>query len=45
VTTGMQPETDVDDFVQTMKVVEALTLSAQRGEDVHLDELERKYAG
>ena len=45
VSTGAPPETDVDDFIQTMKVVEALTLSAQRGEDVHLDEVERKYVG
>jgi predicted dehydrogenase len=44
VSTGTPPETDVDDFIRTMKVVEALTLSAQRGEDVHLDEIERKYA-
>jgi len=41
---GTHPETDVDDFIRTMKVIEALTLSAERGADVHLDELERKYA-
>jgi predicted dehydrogenase len=45
VATGTQPETDVNDFIETMKVVEALTLSAQRGAHVQLDELERKYAG
>lgn len=44
VSSGARPETDVDDFIRTMKVVEALTLSAQRGADVHLDEIERKYA-
>jgi predicted dehydrogenase len=43
VSTGLRPDTGVDDFIRTMKVVEALTLSAQRGADVHLDELERKY--
>lgn len=41
---GLRPETDVDDSIRTMKVIEALTLSAQRGTDVHLDEIERKYA-
>ena len=45
VATGTRPETDVNDFIETMKVVEALTLSAQRGADVQLDELERNYAG
>jgi len=44
VSAGNQPDTDVNDFIRTMKVVEALTLSAQRSTDVHLDELERKYA-
>lgn len=44
VATGSQPETDVNDFLRTMKVVEALTLSAQRGEEVRMEELERKYA-
>lgn len=44
VSAGARPETDVDDFIRTMKVVEALTLSAQRGAEVHLDELERKHA-
>jgi len=42
---GTRPETDVDDSIKTMKVIEALTLSAQRGADVHLDEIERKYVG
>ena len=41
---GLRPETDVDDSIKTMKVIEALTLSAQRGAEVHLDEIERKYA-
>ena len=40
-----RPETDVDDSIKTMKVIEALTLSAARGADVHLDEIERKYVG
>jgi predicted dehydrogenase len=44
VRSGLRPETDVDDSIKTMKVIEALTLSAQRGEEVHLDEIERKYA-
>ena len=38
-----RPETDVDDFIRTMKTVEALTLSAQRGETVSLAEIENKY--
>ena len=38
-----RPETDVDDFIQTMKTIEALTLSAQRGETVSLAEIENKY--
>lgn len=38
-----RPETDVDDFIRTMKTVEALTLSAQRGETVALAEIENKY--
>ncbi len=41
---GLRPETDVDDSIKTMKVIEALTLSAQRGAEVHLDEIESKYA-
>ena len=41
---GLQPETDIDDSIQTMKVIEALTLSAQRRAEVRLDEIERKYA-
>jgi len=44
VSTGARPETDVDDSIRTMKVVEALTLAAQRRADVELDEIERKYA-
>ena len=40
-----RPETVVDDSIKTMKVIEALTLSAARGADVHLDEIERKYVG
>jgi predicted dehydrogenase len=39
----LQPETDVDDAIKTMKVIEALTLSAQRGAAVELGEIERKY--
>jgi len=41
---GLRPETDVDDSIRTMKVIEALTLSAQRGTDVRLEEIENKYA-
>ncbi len=41
---NLQPETDVNDSIKTMKVIEALTLSAQRGAEVALDEIERKYA-
>ena len=41
---GLRPETDVNDSIKTIKVIEALTLSAQRGTDVHLDEIENKYA-
>jgi predicted dehydrogenase len=44
VSAGTRPETDAEDFIRTMKVVEALTLSAQRGADIHLEELEQKYA-
>lgn len=40
---GSQPETDVDDSILTMKVIEALTLSAQRRAEVPLEEIERKY--
>jgi predicted dehydrogenase len=43
VSTGTRPETDAADSIRTLKVVEALTMSAQRGADVYLDELERKY--
>ncbi len=39
-----RPETEVEDFIRTMKVIEALTLSAQRGQDVSLAEIEIKYA-
>jgi predicted dehydrogenase len=39
-----QPETDVADFIRTLKTVEALTLSAQRGTEVALAEIENKYA-
>ena len=38
------PETGADDFIQTLKVIEALTLSARRGAEVRLDEIEKKYA-
>ena len=41
---SLPPETDVDDFICTLKVVEALTLSAQRGTEVSLREIEDKYA-
>jgi predicted dehydrogenase len=44
VKTGARPATDVDDAIKTMKVIEALTLSARRGADVHLDEIESNYA-
>lgn len=40
----LRPETDVDDSIRTLKVIEALTLSAKRGTDVPLDEIEKKYA-
>ena len=39
----LQPETDVDDFIQTLKTVEALTLSAQRGTEVTIAEIETSY--
>jgi predicted dehydrogenase len=38
-----QPETDVNDFIQTLKTVEALTLSARRGTEVTLAEIENNY--
>lgn len=41
---GLPPETGVDDSIKTMKVIAALTLSAQRGAEVSLDEVERKHA-
>lgn len=41
---SLQPETDVDDFIETMKVMEAIALSAQRGAEVHLAEIAQKYA-
>lgn len=41
---NLRPETDVNDAIKTMKVIEALTLSAQRGTEVRLDEIEEKYA-
>lgn len=40
---NLRPETDVEDFIRTMKVIEALTLSAQRGADVSLAEIESRY--
>ena len=40
----LRPETDVTDAIKTMKVIEALTLSARRGAEVRLDEIEKKYA-
>lgn|GEM_PF-1859021 len=40
----LQPETDVDDSIKTLKVIEALTLSASRGADVPMAEIEGKYA-
>ena len=40
---GLRPETDVDDSIKTMKVIEALTLSARRGTEVSLAEIESKY--
>jgi predicted dehydrogenase len=39
-----RPETDVEDFIRTLKVIEALTLSAARGTEVSLAEIEAKYA-
>ena len=41
---GVAPETDPDDSIKTLKVIEALTLSAQRGAEVCLKEIESKYA-
>ena len=41
---GLRPETDVDDSIRTMKVIEALTLSARRGTEVSLAEIESHYA-
>ena len=38
-----RPETDVDDFIRTLKVVEALTLAASRGETVLMSEIESNY--
>ena len=38
------PETDVEDFIRTMKTIEALTLSAQRRAEVALSEIEAQYA-
>ena len=40
---NLLPETDVDDFIRTLKVVEALTLAASRGETVAMTEIENKY--
>ena len=40
---GLRPETDVEDFIRTMKTVEALTLAARRGADVSLAEIESNY--
>ena len=40
----LRPETDVDDSIKTMKVIEALTLSARRDADVSMAEIEGKYA-
>lgn len=37
------PETDVNDFIQTLKTVEALTLSARRGVEVTLAEIDNNY--
>lgn len=39
-----RPETDIDDFIRTMKTVAALTLSAQRGEEVSWAEIESQHA-
>jgi len=41
---SLRPETDVNDAIKTMKVIEALTLSARRGAEVRVDEIEEKYA-
>ena len=41
---SLRPETDAEDSIRTLKVVEALTLSAGRGAEVGLDEIEKKYA-
>jgi predicted dehydrogenase len=38
-----QPKTGVEDFIRTMKVIEALTLSAERRADVALAEIESRY--
>ena len=40
---NLRPETDVDDFIRTLKVVEALTLAASRGGTVLMSEIESNY--
>ena len=40
---NLRPETDVEDFIRTMKTVEALTLSARRGEAVSWAEIESNH--
>jgi predicted dehydrogenase len=42
---NLRPETGVEDFIKTMKIVEALTLSAQRGTAVDCPGAERSHAG
>ena len=39
-----RPETDVEDFIRTLKVAEALTLSAARDAEVSMPEIKSKYA-
>ena len=44
VRSGSSPETDIDDSIKTLKVIEAMTVSAQRGAEVLMNEIEKKYA-
>ena len=44
VRTHSPPETNADDFIQTLKTVEALSLAAQRGAEVAWTEIDSLYA-
>jgi predicted dehydrogenase len=44
VRSGSSPETDIDDSIKTLKVIEALTVSAQCGAEVQMNDIEKKYA-